>query len=158
MTEIPLIQKFIALLTRQLQIHLEIPNNAKGEYNMIYVKVNNTLYPAGISGKMSDKDWDGRESKAITMTGAFSAVDALFPDGAVWSIVSEDAVPVVDEVGNPVLDESGEETYATQQTEFDNSHYSIRGDLTVHTDGTCTVKMGLPTDLENAYELMYGGM
>lgn len=125
---------------------------------MIYVKVNDALYPASISGKMSDKDWDGRESKAITMTGVFSAVDALFPDGAVWSIVSEDAVPVVDEAGNPVLDESGEETYATQQTEFDNSEFCIRGELTVNTDGTCTVKMGKATDLENAYEALYGGI
>ena len=63
---------------------------------MIYVKVNNTLYPAGISGKMSDKDWDGRESKAITMTGVLAVVDALFQDGTAWSIVSEDTVPVVD--------------------------------------------------------------
>ena len=158
MTEIPLIQKFIALLTRQLQIHLEIPNNAKGEYNMIYVKVNNTRYPAGISGKMSDKDWDGRESKAITMTGVLAVVDALFQDGTAWSIVSEDTVPVVDEERNPVLDESGEETYTTQQTEFDNSEFCIRGELTVNTDGTCTVKMGKATDLENAYEALYGGI
>nr|DAD96990.1 MAG TPA: hypothetical protein [Myoviridae sp. ctr0w28] len=125
---------------------------------MIYVKVNNTLYPASISGKMSDKEWDGRESKAITMEADYDTANALFPDGVAWSIVSEDTVPVVDEAGNPVLDENGEETYTAQQTEFDNSNYSIRGDLTVHTDGTCTVKMGLPTDLEDAYELIYGGM
>jgi hypothetical protein len=30
--------------------------------------------------------------------------------------------------------------------------------LTVHIDGTCTVKMGKPTDLEDAYEILYGGM
>ena len=125
---------------------------------MIYVKVNNTLYPASISGKMSDKEWDGRESKAITMEADYDTANALFPDGVAWSIVSEDTVPVVDEAGNPVLDENGEETSTAQQTEFDNSNYSIRGDLTVHTDGTCTVKMGLPTDLEDAYELIYGGM
>ena len=32
---------------------------------MIYIKVNDNLYPASISGKMSDKEWDERESKAL---------------------------------------------------------------------------------------------
>jgi hypothetical protein len=117
---------------------------------MIYVKVNSTLYPASVSGKISDKEWDGRESKAITMAGPFAAVDALFPDGTAWSIVNEDTVPVMDEEGSPVLDENGEPTYTTQQTEFDNSEFNIRGDLIVHVDGTCTVKMGKLTELEQA--------
>lgn len=125
---------------------------------MIYVKVNETLYPASIAGRMSDKDWDGRESKAITMTADFSTADSLFQDGAAWSIVSEDPVPVYNEQGNPVIGDDGEPVYETQQTEFDNSEYSIRGDLTVHVDGTCTVKMGKPTDLEDAYEMLYGGI
>ena len=56
------------------------------------------------------------------------------------------------------LAKSPEETYEMQQTEFDNSEFCIRGDLTVHTDGTCTVKMGKPTDLEDAYEMLYGGV
>ena len=30
--------------------------------------------------------------------------------------------------------------------------------MTKHTDGTCTVKMGKPTDLEDAYEMIYGGI
>ena len=125
---------------------------------MIYVKVNNTLYPASISGKIADKQWDGRESKCITLTGTFAAVDALFQDGASWSIVDEHEVPVVDGEGNPVLDENGEPTYTTEQSEFDNSEFTIRGDLTVHADGTCTVEMGKLTDLEEAYELMLGGI
>lgn len=107
---------------------------------------------------MSDNEWDGRESKAITMEVDFDTVDALFHDDVTWSIVHKDTVSVYDDEGKPVLDEHGEQTYATQQTEFDNSEYSIRDDLTVHVDGTCTVKMGKPTDLESAYELMYGGM
>ena len=61
---------------------------------MLYVKVNGTLYPASISGKISDREWDGRESKAITLTCDFAAANALFPDGVVWSIVSEETVPV----------------------------------------------------------------
>ena len=125
---------------------------------MFYVKVNSKLYPATIDGKVDDREWDNRESKSITLDGTFATVDALFPDGTVWSIVNESEVPVVDENGNPVLDENGEQIYETQQTEYDNSDFFIRGDLTVHTDGTCTVKMGKPTDLEDAYEILYGGM
>lgn len=125
---------------------------------MIYVKVNNTLYPASIAGKMNHKEWDGRESKAITLAGAFAAIDPLFPDGVQWSIVNEDEVPAVDEAGNPVLDEKGKPTYTTEQAEFDNSEFCMRGDITVHVDGTCTVEMGKPTDLEAAYEMIYGGV
>ena len=125
---------------------------------MLYVKVNGTLYPASISGKISDREWDGRESKAITLTCDFAAANALFPDGVVWSIVSEETVPVTNENGEPILDDNGDPTWETAQTEFDNSAFSIRGDLTVHIDGTCTVYMGKPTDLEDAYELLYGGI
>lgn len=117
---------------------------------MIYVKVNDTLYPASIAGKIADKEWDGRETKSITMTGSFSEIDFLFQDDTPWSIVSEDTVPVFDEEGNPVLDEHGEQTYETIQTAFDNSEFHIRGDLTVHGNGTCTVKMGKNTELEMA--------
>ena len=125
---------------------------------MIYIKVNDTLYPANISGKMSDKEWDGRESKVITMTADFATVNALFPDGVVWSIVTEETVPVINDQGEPVLDDEGNPIYEVRQTEFGNSEFCIRGDLTVHVDGTCSVKMGKATDLENAYETLYGGM
>lgn len=117
---------------------------------MIYVKVNNALYPAGIAGKTADKEWGGRESKAITLTGSFAEIDPLFQDNTPWSIVSEDTVPVLDEAGGPVLDELGGQTYKTVQTEFDNSEFNIRGSLTVHGNGTCTVKMGKHTELEIA--------
>lgn len=125
---------------------------------MIYIKVNDILYPACVAGKMSDKEWDGRESKSITLEADFSTVDALFPDNTVWSIVNEEDVPVTDEQGQVILDENGNPTYQTIRVEFDNSEYSIRGDLIAHIDGTCTVMMGKPTDLEQAYEMLYGGV
>ena len=75
-----------------------------------------------------------------------------------WSILDDVSVPVLDEQGQPVLDENGAVVFETVQQEYDNSEFYIRGDLTVHTDGTCTVKMGKPTDLEDAYEILYGGM
>lgn len=117
---------------------------------MIYIKINDTLYPASVGGKMADKDWGGRESKAITMEATFNTMDALFPDGAAWSIVNKETVPVIDGQGEPVLDENGEQAYETKQIEYDNSEFCLRGDLTVHVDGTCTVKMGKPTELEAA--------
>jgi hypothetical protein len=125
---------------------------------MTYIKVNENIYPAIIEGKIQDSDWDNRESKSITMNGTFSEVDALFPDGAEWSILDDVSKIVLDENGQPVMGEDGSFTYETVQTEFDNSDFHIRGDLTIHTDGTCTVKMGKPTDLEDAYEILYGGM
>ena len=125
---------------------------------MIYVKVNNALYPAIIDGKVNNREWDNRESKAITLVGDYETINALFPDGAVWSIVDEHEVSTVDEQGEPILDENNEPAYTTEQTEFDNSEFTIRGDLTVHADGTCTVEMGKLTDLEEAYELMLGGI
>jgi hypothetical protein len=122
---------------------------------MIYVKVKNNLYPASIAGKMSNREWDGRESKAVTIGTDFATANALFPDGVVWSIVNEETVPVVDEEGNPVLDDEGNPTYTTQQTEFDNSEFNIRGDLTVHIDGRCTVEMGKETSEEALLMLLY---
>lgn len=116
---------------------------------MIYVKINNTQYEASISGKMQDNAWDGRETKEITAAIDFDTMDSLFVDGCAWSIVAVDNVTTVDG--------EGAETIETQTTEFDNSEFCIRGDITKHTDGTCTVKMGKPTDLEDAYELLYGG-
>ena len=125
---------------------------------MTYVKVNETLYPATVSGKTADREWDNRESKAITLDGDYEAVNALFPDGTAWSILDDVTTIVRDEQGQPVVGEDGTVVTETVQQEFDNSEFSIRGDLTVHVDGTCTVKMGKPTDLEDAYEILYGGM
>ena len=34
---------------------------------MIYFKVNNTEYSASIAGKITDREWDNRESKAVTL-------------------------------------------------------------------------------------------
>lgn len=118
---------------------------------MTFIKINETLYPATISGRVQDNDWDNRESKAITLEMDYETAKSLFVDGAAWSIVQQNEVPVFDEEGN----QTGTEM---QETEFDNSEYSLAGDITDHRDGTVTVKMGKLTDLEMAYEIMLGGM
>ena len=51
------------------------------------------------------------------------------------------------------LRRDGKETEA----EWDNSAFSLSGDITDHRDGTVTIKMGKPTDLEDAYEMLLGG-
>lgn len=130
---------------------------------MTYIKINNTLYPAIINGKMSDTAWDNRASKAITLDMDYATASALFVDGVAWSIVQEQKVPVYEtnENGEAVLDLDGDpKQIGTEmhETEFDNSDYCLAGDITDHRDGRITVKMGALTEVEQAYELMLGGM
>lgn len=130
---------------------------------MTYVKINGNLYPATISGKMADREWDDRESKSITLEMDYATANILFVDGLAWSIVEQNEVPVyqMDEDGKPVLDENGAPIQTgteIQETEWDNSEFSLAGDLTDHRHGTITAKMGKLTDLEEAYEIMLGGI
>lgn len=104
-----------------------------------YVKVNDELHSAVVSGKLHDADWDGRESKEITLTATYAAAADIFKDGISWSIVQE-----------------AEDS--TDSEEYDNADFSVLGDIIVHTDGTCTVCMGKPTDLEDVLEQLYGGI
>ncbi len=110
----------------------------------IYIKVNNTEYPAAISGANNDRAWDGRDTKTITLTMTHAEVAALLPDNTPWSIVQRDTVPKYDEQGQP----TGETKEVVN--EYDNSAYSLAGDITDHRDGTVSIKMGKPTETENA--------
>lgn len=130
---------------------------------MTYIKINETLYPATINGKMSDTAWDGRASKSITLDMDYATASALFVDGIAWSIVQEQEVPIyeTDEKGRIMGDTDGNPIQIgteVQETEFDNSDYCLAGDITDHRDGRITVKMGALTEVEQAYELMLGGM
>lgn len=109
---------------------------------MTYVKIGGTEYPAAINGKLADREWDGRDSKAITLTMGYSEAAALFVNGAAWSVVQRENVPTLDENGQP----TGETT--EQVSEFDNSDYSVAGSITDNRDGTVTCKMGRPTETE----------
>lgn len=109
-----------------------------------YIKVNNTEYPAEIDGNPKDHSWDGRETKTITLTMTHAEAAALLPDNTPWSIVQREMVDVLDEQGQP----TGETKEVVN--EYDNSEYSIAGDLTDHRDGTVSIKMGKPTETENA--------
>lgn len=104
------------------------------------VLIGGEQFVAIISGNTHDKAWDGRETKIITATLTYADAADLFVDGAEWSIIYDG----VDEKGQPVHEE------------YDNSDYCIAGDITDHRDGTISVKMGKPTDLEDLLEMLYG--
>ena len=130
---------------------------------MTFIKIKDTLYSASISGRVADRDWDNRESKSITLEMDYATAHALFVNGLAWSIVQRDEVPVyeMDENGEPIFDENGAPIQTgtkIQESEYDNSDYNLAGDLTDHRDGRITAKMGKLTDLEQAYEIMLGGM
>lgn len=112
---------------------------------MTFIKINEKLYPATVSGRVADKEWDNRNSKSITIEMTYAEAIKLFINGLVWSIIHQEEVET--ENGVEIID-----------TEFDNSEYSLAGDITDHRDGRITVKMGKLTDLEQAYEIMLGGM
>lgn len=110
----------------------------------IYIKVNNTEYPAAVNGDRADRSWDGRDTKTITLTMTAAEAAALLPDNTPWSIVQRDMVDVLDEQGQP----TGETKEVVN--EYDNSEYSLAGDITDHRDGTVSIKMGKPTETESA--------
>lgn len=110
----------------------------------IHIKVNNTEYPAAVSGANNDRTWDGRDTKTIYLTMSHDAVAALLPDNTPWSIVQRDTVPKYDEQGQP----TGETKEVVN--ECDNSEYSLSGAITDHRDGTVSIKMGKPTEAETA--------
>lgn len=127
----------------------------------VHVKVNGVEYPATVDGSLRDSSWDGRDTKTVHLEMEAEVAKELFQDDTPWSILTRWTVeaPRVDEEGEPVFDEDGNPIIdqVEQEDEFDNSDYRFAGDVIDHRDGTCSVKMGRPTDLEEAYELLYGG-
>ena len=108
----------------------------------IYIKVNNTEYPAEVNGVGNDRTWDVRDTKTITLTMTHAEVASLLPDNTPWSIVQREMVDVLDEQGHP----TGETREVVN--EYDNSEYSIAGEITDHRDGTVSIKIGKPTESE----------
>lgn len=108
----------------------------------IYIKVNNTEYPAAVSGVYNDRTWDGRGTKTITLTMTHDEAATLLPSGTPWSIVQRETVDVLDEQGQPTGDAK------EVVNEYDNSEYSISGEITDYRDGTVSIKMGKKTEVE----------
>lgn len=109
-----------------------------------YVEINGNKYLAEITGRLSDRDWNDRESKAIKLEMTYADALNLFVDDVNWNIVQDI------EFTREVEDENGNVTIETivEQESYDNSDYSIAGNITDHRDGSITVKMGKPTAAE----------
>lgn len=106
-----------------------------------YVEINGVCYPASITGRINDKDWNNRESKAIKVEMTYAEAAALFVDDVLWNIIQEH------EVQREIIDEENKTSFETivERETYDNSDYCIAGDIVDHRDGTVTIKMGKPT-------------
>ena len=109
-----------------------------------FLKVNGQEHPVTHISKYQDGDWGGRSTQTLYLTMTHDQVAALLPDNTPWSIVQRETVNVLDEQGQP----TGETEERVQ--EYDNSEYSLAGDITDHRDGTVSIKMGKPTETESA--------
>ena len=116
---------------------------------MTYIKVNDTLYPATIDGKIADYEWNRRDTKSITLTMTYAEVLALLPDNTPWSIVQKDVVQKYDENGKLLVDADGNPVTEEITTEFDNCEYTMSGVIRDNRNGTVTIKMGKLTEIES---------
>lgn len=109
-----------------------------------YVEINGNQYPAIITGRLSDRDWNDRETKTIKLEMEYFEALALFVDNLAWDIVQDVEVTreVEDNEGNIITET------VIEQERYDNSEYSMAGSITDHRDGTVSVKMGKPTAVE----------
>ena len=111
---------------------------------MLKVKIAGNEYEAIVSGVANDVLWGGRESKSITLTMDYETAAATVCDDVPWSILYQPS---------DYYDPETKQTVTPPVEEYDNSDYCILGDITVHRDGTVTVKMGKPTG-EELYNIL----
>lgn len=104
-----------------------------------FLKANNTETPCEAAEHYRDSAW-GRPTCTVTIKGSAAEIAALLPNNAPWSLIERE----------DVLDESGAPTGQTVDHERDMSEYNLSGDITDHRDGTVSIKMGKPTETENA--------
>lgn len=108
------------------------------------IKINGNMLDASIFGTKRDGDWGNRESKSIKLTTDYATAVATFVDDVPWSILYQPS---------DYYDPETKQTVTPPVEEYDNSDYCILGDITVHRDGTVTVKMGKPTG-EELYNIL----
>lgn len=107
-----------------------------------FIKVAGQEYPAKCIYNYKDRNWDMRSTQTLYLTMSHDEAAALLPDNTPWSIVQRNT--------RDVLDENGMLTGQTEERvqEYDNSEYSLAGEITDYRDGTVSIKMGKPTEAE----------
>ena len=104
------------------------------------IRISGEIYDAvSVVTQRRDYRWDDRKSKEITLAMDYATAVATFADDVPWSILYQTS---------DYYDPETEQTVTPPVEEYDNSDYCILGDITVHRDGTVTVKMGKPTGEE----------
>ena len=111
---------------------------------MTKVRINGHEYDATVNGFSNDLYWNKRESKSITLAMDYATAVATFADDVPWSILYQPS---------DYYDPETKQMVTPPVEEYDNSDYCILGDITVHRDGTVTVKMGKPTG-EELYNIL----
>lgn len=109
-----------------------------------FIKVNGQEYPATCVYIYKDRNWDMRDTQTVHLTMPYAQAAALLTTGTPWFNVTRETVDKLDNDGNP----TGQTEEA--MTEEDMSAYSLAGEITDYRDGTVSIKMGKPTETENA--------
>jgi hypothetical protein len=109
-----------------------------------FIKVGGQEYPATLIYNYKDRNWDMRETQTVHLTMPYAQAAALLLSGTPWSNVFRETKNVLDADRNP----TGETEEVV--TEEDMSAYSLAGEITDYRDGTVSIKMGKPTETENA--------
>ena len=106
---------------------------------MVYLKINDTLYPASFRQRVQDSDWNNRGSMAITVSMSHELAAQTFVNGMRWEHVQQ---------GEPYADMDGNLVTPDPVT-TDYSEYEMAGPITDNRNGTITAKMGkaLPADI-----------
>ena len=113
----------------------------------MYIKINDTMYPATVGRIHTDHNWDHRESRTIRLEMDAATAAALFVDDASWGVAYPSA---------PVPDKETGEMVTPDPIVEDMSDFCMAGPIVDNRDGTVTVKMGKPTDKE-LLEIILGG-
>ena len=111
---------------------------------MVKVKINDRIFDGNVVGSIRDNSWGNRSSKSITLKIDYETTLATFADDVPWSILYQPS---------DYYDPETQQMVKPPVEEYDNSDYCILGDITVHRDGTVTVKMGKPTG-EELYNIL----
>ena len=111
---------------------------------MVKVKINDRIFDGNVVGSIRDNSWGNRSSKSITLKIDYETTLATFADDVPWSILYQPS---------DYYDPETQQMVTPPVEEYDNSDYCILGDITVHRDGTVTVKMGKPTG-EELYNIL----